>query len=189
MLLGQQAVEIDEAGILSQIDNRLTRLDSCGPVSLWYCLKWYGRPEHVHDLINGIPKVPGGVQIEKLAEVSNQRGLPCNIVKHLSSDIATLPVPSILVINDKHCVVYLGVDRKTDDYLIFEPLNGRQGTEQRSNLEAAATGIALVFSPLPSTFHAMEYGAIGSLFLLLLGICHVAFPRSVKGPADLKEAT
>ena len=83
------------------------------------------------------------------------------------SALAELPVPSILVIDDRHCVVYDGMDGPTHAR-IFEPVTLRSGLESREWLSQHWTGEAIVFADVKPTHGRAMFQAVSAASLTLL---------------------
>jgi hypothetical protein len=81
-----------------------------------------------------------------------------------SKDLDRLPVPAILVIDDRHCVVFDGWDAATGQARIFEPATGRSGLERPELVARLWTGEALLFGRPPPTPTALV--AAGTLAAL-----------------------
>src|SRR5205085_4926983 len=66
-------------------------------------------------------------------------------------DLDSLPVPSIIVVQEGHCIVYQGPAEDGERVRVFEPGSGRVMTPHRETILRAWNGEAIVFDgPRPS---------------------------------------
>lgn len=83
--------------------------------------------------------------------------------------LEALPVPSILVIDAHHCVVYEGMEPDGQHVRYFDPAGGRPRTYPVEEFRKHWTGAAVLFAPLPLSNLAFAATAgLAALGILLL---------------------
>lgn len=131
------------------IDAYVSRLErnrvACGPVCVWYCLRRFGRAVPVDQVINAAPLGERGISVANLIFLVRRFNLPATALSLESSELEQLPVPSILFLNDEHCVVFDGAEHEQAAIRIFEPVNGRVGPVPVDELRSAWSGEAIIF--------------------------------------------
>ncbi len=138
-----------------------TQRKACGPTSVWFCLRKLGLPADRAELCREAGLGPDGTSLQSLLHLCAARGLRPDAVNCAAKDIRVLPVPSIAVVDQSHCVVYLGTDEGGDQVRYYEPATDRVLTAARSRVERNWTGEAIVFgSPvLPGVvFYSLAVG-------------------------------
>jgi ABC-type bacteriocin/lantibiotic exporter with double-glycine peptidase domain len=117
---------------------------ACGPIALSYCLRRLGRIVSAAELAEEAQLDPDGVSASKLLEASAKHGLPARALKGDPKHYQALPVPSILILDSRHCVVYDGEDAD-GQIRIFEPGDGQRKIAIRDRLSQRWTGEVIVF--------------------------------------------
>ena len=98
---------------------------SCGPTSLWYCLRQFGLDADRQRLCDETGGGPDGTSLEALVRTGTAHGLNARAVVSTTKDIDSLPVPSIIVVERSHCVVFQGIDGDGDTVRVFDPTSGQ----------------------------------------------------------------
>ena len=123
------------------------RRNACGPTAVWFCLNQFGIPADRDDLCRDAELGPAGTSLKRLLELSEQKGLKPNAINSVNKDVRLIPVPSILVVDGAHCVVYLGTVADSDEVQYYEPATNRVLTAPREKVERNWTGETIVFNP------------------------------------------
>lgn len=133
---------------------------ACGPLSLWYCLRRTGVNVDAVELLSEFSDRKDGVSLRELIGAASRHGMEPRSIRVHDRSLARLPVPSILVIDDTHCVVFDGLERE-GQALIFEPTSGVTGLERSELLSQRWTGDALAFrSPPTPPLTALCFGSM-----------------------------
>ncbi len=156
-------------------------LKSCGPVSVWYCLRRLGHPVRVEDVLaaGGDER---GVQLRGLVSLAERFGARARLLSGDKANLASLPVPCILVIESNHCVVYEGLADEGRSVTVFEPYSGRTVTAPVAELEPVWTGEVVTFTDLPLS----RVGFASTVVLTSLGVLAIAVPARAAGRRVLR---
>jgi hypothetical protein len=122
---------------------------TCGPVAVWYCLGRTGRPADVGEVIAAAPMDDRGTDLAGLVALAARFGGRAELRACDTAELASLPVPSILVIGSHHCLVYEGVSPDGQTVTVFEPADGRTRVVPASAVRAAWTGEVITFTEAP----------------------------------------
>lgn len=189
MFQGTIAIAVALSGVTGQvqqddIERRLSEAQAhrklCGPICLWYCLRQHGIDLPLSDVTQKAALTPYGMPFNDLVALSKRLGLAAHAVQFEPSEIASLPTPSIVVVNDSHCIVYLGQDRDVGTHMIFEPVTGVVGPEDDAVLRRAASGVAISFeaaAPRPATVCALIFLAAAQVLVAVSLVSHIARRR------------
>jgi hypothetical protein len=93
-----------------------------------------------------------------------------------TKDLGTLPIPSIIIVDRTHVVVYQGLSADGDVVRFFEPATGQLLTAPREKVVRSWTGEAIVFDGprlSPAAFWAIAGCAAGVTGLLVIGVLRV----------------
>jgi hypothetical protein len=156
---------------------------SCGPTALWYCLRQFGIEVDRQSLCREADLQPDGTALESLLRVSNNCGLQAQGIVSDAKNLDILPVPSIIIVDKSHCVVYQGIESDGDTVRFFEPATGRNLTAPREKVVRNWTGEAIVFDrPRLSTsvFWIVATCAAIATGLLTTCVLRVVNPRDSK---------
>jgi ABC-type bacteriocin/lantibiotic exporter with double-glycine peptidase domain len=118
---------------------------SCGPTALWYCFRQFGLDVVRADLCREASIGVSGTNLETLLKLCRDRGIYARAITCPTTNLDTLPVPSILVVDQTHCVVYQGIGEDGVTVSFFEPAKGRVLTAPRDKVVRNWTGEAIVF--------------------------------------------
>ncbi len=118
---GESTISTSELDELFASLSKSQRL--CGPIALSYILRSAGRQIDVTEIALKCNNQDSGVKIKELSEVALQYGLGSSVVNIWNKNVAVLPCPSILVIDQIHVVVFL--DHNNATVRIYEPSNGK----------------------------------------------------------------
>lgn len=132
---------------------------ACGPTAVWYCLRQQGVPADRAELCREAVLGPDGVSLQSLLDVCATSGVRAAAILCESRDVRTLPVPSIVVVDQSHCVVYLGAEADGDLVRYHEPATDRVLIAPRSRVERNWTGEAIVFGS-PALSPAIFYSVV-----------------------------
>jgi ABC-type bacteriocin/lantibiotic exporter with double-glycine peptidase domain len=143
---------------------------TCGPVSVWYCIRRFGREVPPEQIVDSAGIEAGGVTLQQLLDLCLENELPAKGISGSKRDLAELPVPAILVIGSRHAVVYEGIDAETGHIRFFEPTYGLMKTAPMAEALELWTGEAIVFEdPRPSGFLLTSLAISTACTILLLG--------------------
>lgn len=146
------------------------RQKACGPLALWYCLRQLHYPvPDCSDYLRQIPLDRRGTDLHTLLEVGKAQGVPVRAI-HLETKAWTqLPIPSILIIDDQHCLLYEGPAAKAGHLLILDPADSLLDDWPEEHIQRHWTGQALVFTePAPTAGDFL--GRVIWSFLLTSGV-------------------
>lgn len=170
LLLGNDPLVSSEE-LARRVDELTLQRNACGPTCLWYCLRWHGKDVKLADVVNSSKIQAAGTDLADLARQSRELDLFCRPIQFETSHLSDLPVPSILVVNDNHSIVYLGRAEAEGQCQIFEPLSGQQGLESLETLQGVCTGVALIFQPEKHESAMTNIGfAVSGIALVVLAI-------------------
>ena len=127
------------------VQNMQLRRKACGPTALWYCLHRFGIPVDRDELCREAGIGTEGISLARLLELSEARGLQPLAINAAKKDVRVLPIPSILVVDQVHCVVYLGTGSGDDEVQYYEPATNRVLSASREKVERNWTGEAILF--------------------------------------------
>ena len=118
---------------------------SCGPTAVWYCLRRFGCDERRDELCRQADTNSAGTSLQSLLDLCRARGVNARVIQGVPANLESLPAPSILIVDERHCVVFEGLTADGQSVMIFEPTEGRRLTVSRANAEQHWTGQAIVF--------------------------------------------
>lgn len=150
---------------------------NCGPTCVWYCLRMLGYPADRSELCREADIGPTGTSLRKLVELCGRRGVSAKTITTPPNTLPTLAVPSILVVDGGHAVVYLGTD-PDGTVSFFEPADGKRRTAPREKVERNWSGEAVVFEdPAPSLAFVLSVAAATAAAVVLVGVIGRRFVR------------
>jgi len=175
---GISSADIDEYVARSRV-NRV----ACAPLSVWYCLRRLGRDARLEDVTDRAQLADDGVSAPRLVELCQSFGLRPRAIAGPRDALAELPVPSILIIDDRHCVVYDGMAGETTAH-VFEPVTRRAGAERTEWLREHWTGEAIVFAELRPSVARLFSAALLAAGATMAGawLAVLAFNRRARRP-------
>lgn len=157
-----------EGGHLSEKDldryeaQILNAKQSCGPVSLWYCLRRFGKDVPAEEVLRQANLNDQGISLQDLLRLAESFGLPGTVLQAKKARLEDLPMPSIVLArNGVHCVVYDGVDPTGQQVLFFEPSEARVKSMPVEEFRKHWNGEVIVFQP-----PQLSWGAFSSLVAL-----------------------
>lgn len=170
LALGSPAsVTSDDLGVLS--DRVIQSRKACGPSAVWYCLRRFGRTVPVGEVWDRAGITADGVSLRTLLDLLGTYGVEARGLDIDPGRLETLPVPSMLVIDARHCVVYEGMEPDGQQVRYFDPAGGRPRSYPVDGFRKHWTGEAIVFDPLPLSNRAFARTAgLAALGMLLLAI-------------------
>lgn len=143
---------------------------NCGPTCVWYCLRMFGHTADRGELCREADIGPTGTSLQKLVELCGRRGVSAKTITTPPNTLHTLAVPSILVVDRGHAVVYLGTD-PDGTVTFFEPAAGKQMTAPREKVERNWSGEAVVFeNPAPPPAFVLSVAAATAVGVVLVGV-------------------
>jgi ABC-type bacteriocin/lantibiotic exporter with double-glycine peptidase domain len=141
---------------------------ACGPIALSYCLGRFGKRVPPSDIAEEADLGADGVLASRLLELSGKHGLQAQALVGNPNNYESLPTPSILILDSRHCVVYEGID-SDGGIRIFEPADGQRKVAIRDRLSKRWTGEVIVFErPRLSWFAFGAWASLGMCGTLLL---------------------
>jgi hypothetical protein len=160
-----ECVPSTELDARSQIARRNHR--ACGPLAVWYALARMGHNEDPEKLIAMAQLTEMGTTIRQLLDITEKVGVPGKAITADRNNLALLPVPSILIVDDgTHCVVYEGIDWSAGTAKIFDPESNQAQALPVERVQRGWTGEAIVFdSPYPSI---LAFFSLSVLVMLLV---------------------
>lgn len=118
---------------------------SCGPRAAWHCLRRFGRDVSFDDVSRDVGHTEKGTRLDDLVAGLRKNGLPARAVVCEPAQLAELPVPSILVIDDSHCIVYEGFEADGKTVRYYEPAHRQYKTASAGAFLRDWSGKAIVF--------------------------------------------
>jgi len=144
-----------------------TSRKACGPVAVSYCLQRFGRAGSPAELAAQIEFGPDGVAASDLLTVAAKYGMSARALAGDPTNYEALPVPSILILDSRHCVVYEGANAN-GQIQIFEPADGQRKEAIRERLSKRWTGEVIVFdTPALSWFGFSAWAIVAMCGVLL----------------------
>jgi hypothetical protein len=153
---------------------------TCGPISVWYCLRRCGTPSQARTVLERAEIEEQGVRLDRLLQLARSFGLPAQALAFEPKDLSAVPTPAILVTSDQHCVVLDRAERRSGQASIFEPATRRVGPESLDFLTTKWTGEAIVFSTPPLSWAEFWFLAVAGGVLVAVGwviVRYLAGPR------------
>jgi ABC-type bacteriocin/lantibiotic exporter with double-glycine peptidase domain len=143
---------------------------NCGPTCVWYCLRMLGHEADRDTLCRVADIGPTGTSLQKLVELCGRRGVTAKTITTPPNTLHTLAVPSTLVVDRGHAVVYLGTD-PDGTVSFFEPADGQRKTAPREKVERNWSGEAVVFEdPAPPPAFVLSVAAVAATAVVLVGM-------------------
>ena len=142
----------------------------CGPTAVWFVLRHQGIDADREALCQEADIGKDGTSLQKLVELCEAHHLEPTAIQSEAKDVSTLPIPSIIVVDKTHCVVYLG--RNDEEQIQFyEPATHRIMTATPEKVQRNWSGEAIVFgSPVISPLHLGVILAVAAASMVLGGI-------------------
>jgi ABC-type bacteriocin/lantibiotic exporter with double-glycine peptidase domain len=86
-----------------------------------------------------------GMSLEELQTLVASFGVQAKVVVGEPARLDSLPVPCLVVVGSRHCIVLEGIDKLKGEASFFEPAQGEVITASLAALEAQCSGEAIVF--------------------------------------------
>jgi ABC-type bacteriocin/lantibiotic exporter with double-glycine peptidase domain len=135
---------------------------NCGPVSLWYCLRRFGKDVPVEQVLHQANLGDQGILLQDLLRLAESFGVPGEALRADKARLEDLSIPSIVLArNGVHCVVYDGRDPTGQQVLFFEPNEARVKSMPVEEFRKHWSGEVILFQP-----PQMSWKAFGSLVAL-----------------------
>lgn len=167
--MGVSSVDLD-----AFLDRAKAHQRECGPISVWYCLKRFGKSIEYERVINSTKMGAKGISLEEVRKLCDEFGLVGSCVELRSRELSRLPLTTIMVIDSNHCVVYEGID--AGRVLLFEPSTGFWTRMAEQELHGRWTGHAIVFEPIAeSNWRLVAHGGLACLAGNLLASYFLVF--------------
>lgn len=171
-----------------QLDSRIQEAEqarkSCGPRAVWYCLRRFGIEVPFATVCRDADLDADGSSLRALLNTFQQHGVPAEAVVGSPDRLGELPVPSVLVIDDSHCVVFEGVDPARRRVRYYEPSEGRMREASIEAFQKGWSGQAIVFEPpqmsVASFGKLALVGAAATWLFAGLGIVAVRTVRAMR---------
>jgi len=143
---------------------------ACAPLSVWYCLGRFGKNKTVADVIARAELADDGMSLSALLTLSRDVGLFASAIVVDKFDLPSLTCPAVLILDDRHCVVFEGLVNDTE-VRVFEPTTRTVGFAPIGWVQEHWTGEAIVFAP-PAHGSSLPIGflAFASSFLAVSGL-------------------
>jgi prepilin-type processing-associated H-X9-DG protein len=142
---------------------------SCGPIAIYHCMRRLGYPVDLADVVTKSGLGPDGANVQRLLEVMRSQGVPARAAVGDPTDYKSLPVPSILIIDSRHCVVFEGLDAD-GNVQYFEPSDGQCKLAARDRLTPHWTGEVITFERPAMTWGAFLAWTAFAAMAVLLGV-------------------
>jgi hypothetical protein len=160
---------------------------SCGPTSVWYCLRRLGHPVKLQEIWREASIEADGVRVGDLLGLFQSRGITAQALRGDPSRLETLPTLAILIIDDQHCIVYEGLDPENNMVRYFEPALGQIRSVPREEVQRHWSGEAIVLQlPLLSlrAFGAVAFMGFAGIISAAAALQWLWFPgRTFSTPA------
>jgi hypothetical protein len=165
---------------------------NCGPIAVWYCLKRSGQQVTLEEVSSRAEREDNGVRLSQLLELTRSFGVPAKAVSGSATSLEELPVPSILVIRHKHCVVYEGLDETKVHARIFDPASGQTVNASLQALRSEWSGEAVLLRepslPWTSFLWLALLCAVSVFGLGMLSVTAVSWLRGRQEKAQMTRA-
>jgi hypothetical protein len=169
LLIGQNStVSTDELD--RYVERAKKQQNACGPTAVWRCLRLTGHKVPLSELWATTAIEEDGTNLEDLVRLSGSYGVPAQALESSNPNVDDLHVPTILIINNSHCIVFEGFEADGQRIRYFEPSQGKIKTISRQELERQWSGKAIVFARPALSRHG--FGAI--IILAALGTIGMA---------------
>jgi hypothetical protein len=141
----------------------------CGPRAAWYCLRRTGRAVEWEEVLGRCHMGDDGMSLEEIQGLFASFGVPARGMVGEASHLGSLPLPCLVVLDSRHCVVLEGIDKTKGEAKLFEPARGEVLTVPLGALEAQCSGEAILLdeSGLPP---AAFFGCIGLGIVAVLAL-------------------
>ncbi len=139
--------EVSTENIDSYVDMVVKARKACGPTSVWYCLRQLGHRVQLVDLWRESKIEADGTNLQDLLNLLHAHGVSAQAIASDPPSLKNLPVPSILVVDDAHCIVFEGLEPDETRVRYFEPSVGKVRTVSCDEMQRHWTGEAIVFGP------------------------------------------
>jgi hypothetical protein len=157
---------------------------ACGPRAVWHCLRRFGVEAPFETVCEEAGLDDEGSSLDRLVDTLRKHDLPAQAIRESTDRILDLPVPAILIIENRHCIVYEGLEPGGEGKVrYYEPAKRMMKTAALDTLRREWSGQAIVFEPPPMTlvsFLLLACGAGVATILLagLIGMAWRAWARS-----------
>ncbi len=159
--------------VVAAADYLARRNKSCGPISAYYCLRRLGRPVNYAELSSGVALEEDGVSLGEVHRLLTAAGARAEVIRAEPDALESLPAPSILVLQSRHCVVLDGFDREAGNVRVFEPATSKGYIVRGDAIRQAWTGEAIVFDE-PRLPRWKFYATAAAAMVLVLGAAALA---------------
>jgi ABC-type bacteriocin/lantibiotic exporter with double-glycine peptidase domain len=144
---------------------------ACGPVALCYCLRKCGVDVSLEQILHELPVGEDGVAIAGLVELSASFGVSCRAVRSSPEGLASLPIPSILIVDSTHCVVYEGVAEGGEKAFLFEPALAKVQSVPTNLLRRSWKGEAIIFGAARVSYTSFLMVLVGTVMFVCATRC------------------
>jgi len=143
---------------------------ACGPIAAWYCLRSRGHDVSPSDIRAQLVLGEQGVGIATLLEVVRRYEPQAEVVECRANRIELLPTPSILVINNSHCVTFVSLDRSKALARVFDPAVCQLRDIELGTLRTNWSRQAIVFSqPMTSLSAILALASVSAIAVACAG--------------------
>src|SRR5216683_3587683 len=119
---------------------------ACGPTAVCYCLRRFGNTTTLSEVWRQAKINEKGASLEELLDLFSSYNISARALAGDASGLDDLAVPSILIVNDVHCVVFEGLVDGGQTVRFFEPAEGKIRTISRPAMERQWSGEVIVFT-------------------------------------------
>ncbi len=131
--------------LAERVDKIQQELAECGPIALCLCLNHFGHDVNRATLIEAVAIEPGGVPLSEILRLAQEYEGSAEAVLFDPPHLMHVPTPSILILEDVHCVVYCGEGDFAGQVKIFDPQDERVRTMCSASVLRKWDGKAIVF--------------------------------------------
>lgn len=164
---GLSSLEID-AELKKIRDNRV----ACGPLCCWYCLARFGKTVPSDVVIDRARLGTEGMSAQRLLDLCKSFGLDARAVAGPRDRFSDLPIPAIVFVDDRHCLVYDGqCEKRTyESVRVFEPMTRHVGDEDARKLRELWSGEAIVFGDIRRAANRLYAVTVGAAAITIVAV-------------------
>lgn len=131
----------------------------CGPRAAWWCLRRTGRPVEWEDVLSRSRLDEDGMNLEEIQSLFASFGVPVRCLVGEASRLHSLPLPCLVVLGSRHCIVLERIDKNEGRATFFEPARGEVLTVPLAALESQCSGEVIALDD-PGVWSAGYLGGI-----------------------------
>lgn len=154
------------------------RRRACGPLAVWASLRMLGHSCSPEEVLAAVSLEGDGVPMTEILEVARRYEPNAQVLQLRVDDLGRLVAPAILVLDERHCVVYAGGNPERRSAFVIDPSQREARDVAFDRLDEHWSNAVLVFRPeqIRSRFSGAE-GAILASVAVWIGITFTCFRR------------